>query len=706
MGSHSFRIGVDIGGTFTDVVLMLANGTTHIAKVVSTSEAYERGILEAVEQLLKTAERLASDCTEVVHGTTVATNAILQRSGARTGLLTTQGFRDVLELRRIRMPEQYNLMWQKPVPLVERYLRREVVERVEASGAVRVPLDRASVEASLGELMAEGIESLAICLIHAYANGAHEQAVAAMVRQLAPQLPLSISSDLLPEMREYERTSTTVVNAYVMPIVQRYLASLERGLQAHGVLAPVLMMQSNGGIMAASVAREKPMHIIESGPAAGVMAALQVASRMGIDNLITMDIGGTTAKASLIEAGAPSYASEYDVGAGISQASRLSKGGGYTLRAPTLDIAEVGAGGGSIVWVDGGGALHVGPQSAGSNPGPACYGQSGEASTLTDAMLLLGYLPETGIAGGAVPLDRERAEQALRGGVASPLGMEVMSLAYGVFQLGVSNMTRAIRSVTTERGKDPRDFTLFAFGGNGGLFAAEMARELDISRVMIPPSSGLFSAFGLLFAEVEHHLVRTMLGRTAELAPALVTQQWQALEAEALEVLQREGYTAQQVDLQYSADLRYVGQNYELRVPWPGSARSTDRAQLARLAEAFEAAHAQTYGHGGVDQQIELVNLRLVATGHAEIPRFPSQLRVVHAARRTDMQSARPAYFGPVHGWLPARVISRADVSATPQPGPIIIEELDATILVPPEVEVSLNQWGCVMMTPTQRDRP
>ncbi len=348
MGANGFRIGVDIGGTFTDVVLMFADGTTHIsvsafasftaqpiphAKVVSTSGAYERGILEAVKRLLESAALQACDCTEVVHGTTVATNSILQRSGALTGLLTTQGFRDVLELRRIRMPEQYNLVWQKPVPLVERYLRREVQERIEASGAVRVPLAADSVEEALRELMDQGVESLAVCLINAYANNVHEQAIADIVRRQAPELHISISSDLLPEMREYERTSTTVVNAYVMPIVQSYLVSLGRGLQAYGVQAPLLMMQSNGGIMAATVAWEKPISL-ESGPAAGVMAALHVASRIGMDNLITMDIGGTTAKASLIEAGVPSYTSEYEVGAGISQASRLSKGGGLYVACP------------------------------------------------------------------------------------------------------------------------------------------------------------------------------------------------------------------------------------------------------------------------------------------------------------------------------------------------------------------------------------
>ena len=577
--STRYSIGVDIGGTFTDVVLISESGQVRIAKGLSTPGAFDRGIADILQELLLRESIDSTDCELFVHGTTVATNAIIERKGARTGLITTKGFRDVLELRRIRIPKLYDLTWQKPKPLVERYLRLEVTERMTHRGEVNTPLDEQSVVRAVAELQRLGAESVAVCLLNSYANPAHERAVCEIIRRLAPNMEVTISSEVLAEMREYERTSTSVINAYLMPVVRRYVASLERTLCTQGFKAPLLLMQSNGGAMTAELGCEQPMHIIESGPAAGVVASYKLARRIGIDNAVTLDIGGTTAKASLIEQGELTYADEYDVGGGFSRGGQLQRGGGYVLRAPTLDISEIGAGGGSIVWIDSGGALQVGPKSAGASPGPVCYGHGGTEPTLTDACLVLGYLGSDGLAGGAVRLDRDAAETALRLQIADPLKMSVTDLAAGVVRIAVSNMTRAIRSVSIERGKDPRDFDLIAFGGNGGLFAAAVARELSLKKIIIPPAAGIFSGFGLLYSDLEHHFTQTMLGKIDALDPDVVTARWARLEEEAIAILGREGFAPERCRLQRFGALRYFGQTHELSIPWPPG--PVDRASPA-----------------------------------------------------------------------------------------------------------------------------
>ena len=694
MAERAFAVGVDIGGTFTDVVLIEGDGAVHVAKGISTPEAFERGILRILHNLLEELKLPAQRCNALVHGTTVATNAIIERKGALTGLITTRGFRDVLELRRIRVPRLYDLTWEKPVPLVERYLREEVIERITHDGRVHVPLDVRSVREALARLQRWNVASIAVCLINAYANPAHEEAVREIIAREAPGIDVCISSEILREMREYERTSTAVINAYVKPVVKRYVASLSTGLEQEGFRSPLLMMQSNGGVMSAELACEQPIHIIESGPAAGVVAALNLARETGFADAVALDIGGTTAKASLIERGRLAYASECEVGGGFSRSGKLAKGGGYALRAPTLDISEIGAGGGSIVWLDRGGALQVGPASAGARPGPACYGTGGTQPTLTDACLLLGYLDAAGLAGGSVPLDRNRAEVALREQVAKPLGMNLVELCFGVFRIAVSNMTRAIRSVSTERGKDPRDFTLIAFGGNGGLFAAAIARDLELPRIIIPPASGIFSAFGLLSSDLEHHFTQTMLGRTGRLDAELVEARWQALEAEALQTLAREGYARERCRLQRYGELRYYSQTHELPVRWPAGPATGEL--LARLASAFEDAHEQAYGHRGRDGIVELVNLHLVASGVPDTPRVPQQRRL--ARERKAAAGERPAYFGPDAGWLATCLLGREALGLEPRRGPIVVQEFDATLVVPPDYRVTLDAHSNVVM--------
>jgi N-methylhydantoinase A len=687
---QGFRVAVDIGGTFTDIVFLDADGRRHVKKVSSSVEDYARAIVDGLREVFEENGLRGGDVIEVLHGTTVASNALLELRGVRTGLITTRGFRDVLEIRRLRMPRLYDLTWEKPPTLVERRLRQEVDERIDVRGKVQRPLDDGEVERVLDGLLAQKIEALAVCLLNSWANPAHEARIKAIVQRRAPGLPLCLSSEVLPEIKEYERTSTTVINTYVLPIVQRYLAALRTGLDAIGVRGPLLIMQSNGGLMTDAAAAERPMHIIESGPAAGVVGAQALATRIGLGKLITFDMGGTTAKASLVEDGAISRATEYQVGGGIMHGSRLLTGAGYLLRVPAIDLAEVGAGGGSIVWRDAGGALQVGPRSAGASPGPLCYDLGGSEPTVTDANVILGYLNPAALAGGAVKLNAAHAHEVFQERVAEPMGLPLAEAAYGAHLIAASNMMRAIRAVSSERGRDPREYALFAFGGNGPLFAARMARELEMTRVVIPPAPGLFSAFGLLYSEVEHHYVRTWRRRTRGLDAAELAEAFGRLEDEARSQLAAEGFSGAAVRLERSADCRYQGQSFELTVPVTAS--------LA-IDEAFGREHERTYGHrAGPDEPVEIVSLRVVGRGLSDRPRVVDRPAADVAPRPAEAAAAmRRVYFGAQAGWLTTPILSRADL-ATPREGPAVVEEYDATCVVPPGARVALDAWGNIVM--------
>jgi N-methylhydantoinase A len=687
--SPRFRVAVDIGGTFTDIVFLDAEGRRHVKKVSSSVDDYARAIVDGLREVFEETGLSGRDVIEVLHGTTVASNALLELRGARTGLITTRGFRDVLEIRRLRMPRLYDLTWEKPPTLVERRLRVEVNERIDVRGTVQQPLDDADVERALDALLAQGIEALAVCLLNAWANPVHEAQIRAIVERRAPGVPLCLSSEVLPEIREYERTSTTVINTYVLPIVRRYLATLRTGLDGIAVRGPLLIMQSNGGLMTDEAAAARPMHIIESGPAAGVVGAQALARRIGLGKLITFDMGGTTAKASLVEDGAVSRATEYQVGGGIMHGSRLLTGAGYLLRVPAIDLAEVGAGGGSIVWRDAGGALQVGPRSAGAAPGPLCYDLGGTEPTVTDANVVLGYLSPSALAGGAVKLNAARAHEVFQERVAAPMGLPLAEAAYGAHLIAASNMMRAIRAVSSERGRDPREYALFAFGGNGPLFAAGMARALEMTQVVIPPAPGLFSAFGLLYAEVEHHYVRTWRRRTRELDPSELAAAFGRLEDEARAQLAAEGFAGAAVRIERSADCRYQGQSFELSVPVTGD---------TTVEGAFGREHERTYGHrAGPDEPVEIVSLRVVGLGLSDRPRVPDRSRALDPAPRTLPAATRRVYFGPGAGWLATPILSRADL-ATPREGPAVIEEYDATCVVPPGARAALDAWGNIVM--------
>lgn len=689
-----FRVGVDIGGTFTDIVFMDADGRVLVKKVSSSVGDYASAIIDGLALVFAEAGIDAGSIDQVRHGTTVASNAILERKGALTGLIGSKGFRDVLEIRTLRMPRLYDLTWSKPPPLVERYLRTTVDERVNAAGAVVKACDPADAEAAVQKLLGEGVEAIAVCLINSYANPANEFVVKAAIETLAPGLPYSISAEVLPEIREYERTSTTTINAYVKPVVGSYLASLQNGLAKAGVEAELLLMQSNGGLTPAETAKRLPMNIIESGPAGGVVGARFIGEAGGLGDLITFDMGGTTAKASMVEDGQYARADEFEVGGGILAGSRLLTGAGYKLKTQAIDLAEVGAGGGSLVWIDAGGALQIGPESAGASPGPVCYDAGGEAPTVTDANLVLGYLNPEALAGGSVTLNAEKARTVFADKVAMPLGLSPEDAALGAHRVAASNMIRAIKSVSTERGRDPRGYALFAFGGNGPMFACGMARELGIDKVIVPAAPGVFSAFGLLYADVEHHYSRTQrrLLRTSD--PAEIGALWAELEDEGRAQLAREGFPPERQTRRRTASMHYKGQTFELTVAAPDGA--IDASALEALAETFHREHETVYGHRASDDEpVELVTLRLLARGEPESAMQPG---APPADEATGGTTARRAYFGPDGGWLEAVLYGRSDLKESRQ-GPCIVEEYDATCVVPPGWSAVLDRFGNMVVT-------
>jgi N-methylhydantoinase A len=594
------------------------------------------------------------------------------------------------------MPRLYDIAWTKPPPLIERHLRVVVDERMDHRGEVVRPLDPADAEGAVRALLDQGVEAIAVCLLHAYANPAHERLIKEAVRRLAPGLPISISSEVLPEIKEYERTSSTAINAYITPVVARYVERLGRDLAGRGVRGPLLIMQSNGGLMTAEAAADRPMHIVESGPAGGVVGAQALARTIGLDNVITFDMGGTTAKAGIIERGAVSRTLEYQVGGGIMAGSRLLTGAGYLLKVPAIDLAEVGAGGGSIVRIDAGGAMTVGPESAGAAPGPVCYGAGGTEPTITDANLILGYLNPDYLVGGELRLDAALAQTVFEDRVARPLRLSLEQAAYGAHRIAAATMIRAIRAVSIERGRDPRDHALCAFGGNGPVFACAMARELGMRRIVVPPAPGLFSAFGLLYTDVEHHYGRTFRRLLRQLDLGALNAAWDELMTEARTQLEAEGFARARMRIQRQASLHYQGQSFDLTVPVPDGA--LDPAALGRLEGAFGQEHERTYGHrAGPEEPVELTEIRVIGQGIPERPLTPRALDLA-ADDRTASLPPRRAYFGPGPGWLVTPVIARAAL-VTPRDGPCIVEEYDATCVIPPGASAALDRMENIVIS-------
>ncbi|MBV8362295.1 MAG: hydantoinase/oxoprolinase family protein [Deltaproteobacteria bacterium] len=696
------RVGFDIGGTFTDVIIRADDGRIFTCKVLSILDRVGEDVAGAVRPVAR-----RDKIENFVHGTTVASNAVIEGTTARTALITTRGFRDELEMRGQRRPNIYDVNWERLPALIPRSLRLEVNERVLGDGSVEQPLDLAQARAIIEKLVAQQVEAIAVCLINSYLNPVHEQQLGRLLEEMAPRTVICLSSDIHPEIKEYDRASTTAINASLIPVVNRYLNRLEQTLSP--LSNRILVMQSNGGIMSAQAARRRPAYIIESGPAAGVLAAARLAAECGFGQVLSLDMGGTTVKACLIENGKPLEKPGGEIGAGVN-ATRLFGGGGHVVRVPSIDIVEAGAGGGSIAWLDDSGALRVGPRSAGAEPGPVCYGHGGTEPTVTDANVVLGYMNPKAIAGSTLEIHRDAAAAAIERHLAAPLGLNLLEVAYGITQVANSAMTRVLRAVTTERGRDPRGFTLLAFGGAGPIHAAALAEDIGISRLIVPLYPGLFSALGLLLADYRHDYIAAIASPLTMVSTDEILARYEQLKDRARSEMVAEGVDPAAIRFEQQVDLKYGYQMYEMTLPFPEVDSSNLGATLARL---FTDAHNQAYGYYR-DDPIELMSLRLRALASAASLTFAG-LAGRYSAESSDAtatspgspkvqeggtQHERQAFFGPAYGLLTTPLRSRFAIT-NPEPGPMIIEEPDTTVVVPPGWTVQRDGFGNLVLTRT-----
>ena len=688
------RIGVDVGGTFTDVVLHdPRSGALHVAKTLTTPGDLARAVMAGVDAVLAESGKRPSDVGALLHATTVATNAILERKGARTALLTTEGFRDVLILGRQKRYETYDLYFRKPAPLTRRRHVHEVRERVDADGNVVTPIDLESLDPVADRLLAEGIESAAIVFLHSYANPDHERAAAQRLAERAPGLAISVSCDVSPRIREYERSSTTVANAFVKPIVARYLDRLRETLTRRGFAAPLHVMQSNGGLVTPEVARDFPVRIVESGPAAGVLLARHVGRLESADRVLTFDMGGTTAKLGVVDDGEPAIASTFEVDTIDSR--RYS---GLPLSTPAIELLEIGAGGGSIASTDGR-TIRVGPESAGADPGPICYGGGGDRPTVTDANLALGYLDPGNFNGGAMTLDPEAAAAGLRRHIADPLGLSLEDAAWGVHAVANAGMERAMRVMSVERGRDPRRYVLVAFGGAGPVHAARIARALSIPRVIVPAAAGVGSAVGLLTADVRIDVTVTRAMTLEAGAGDRIAATYAELEALVAREAPRLGPAAPR--LSRYARLRQIGQGFEIGVDLPGG--PIDDEYVDRAIEAFHAAYERDYGYRDEASGVEAVDWCLAAT-FLDDATGPFEAAAVPRREDGRIDGVRRAYLPERAAWTDCRVLDRATLAreaaarAGGLPGPAIVEDPESTILALPGDRLSMSGRGDVIV--------
>jgi N-methylhydantoinase A len=677
------RVAVDIGGTFTDLVAQDEFGRVVVAKVLTTPLDHSEGVISAIAK----GRVDLRDTALFLHGSTIAINTVIERKGVKTALITTRGFRDVYEIGRSNRPDAYNLFFERPVPLVPRSLRREVTERMTARGEIHTPLNRAEAAAVVAELKNAGVQSIAVCLLHSYANPAHEEALGEIIASVYPEAYVTLSHRILREYREYERTSTTAVNAYVGPVVARYLGSLREHLRRQGFSGEVLVMQSGGGVMSLPTAVQMPVRMMESGPVAGVIGAAKVASALGHPQAISFDMGGTTAKVSLTRNGNAEISNHYYIG-GYNT--------GHPVMLPVVDIVEVGSGGGSIAWLDGAGGLKVGPVSSGALPGPACYGLGGTKPTVTDANLILGRLAEESFLGGEMRLDRSAAMAAVQDHVAEPLEMDINQAAVAIVRIANAHMALALRAVSVERGQDPRDFCLVASGGAGPLHGCTLARELKIPLVIIPRLPGQFSAWGMLVCDLRQDYVQTLLRDYATVAPEEIQSALTELLNAGLAALGDEGnrsVTASAIDCRLA--LRYRGQEYTVAVPLSGT--SFTAADREPAAARFHELHRLLYGHAAPEEALELVGLRV--TVHRDIEKarsFAAQAGFLFDIPQSKAsQPQRKVYMGERHGILDTPVYRRADLPLGAKfDGPAIIEEPASTTVVLPNDHVEVAQTG------------
>ena len=674
------RLGIDIGGTFTDLVLMdEASGETVGLKTPSTPRDPAQGVLNGIAELVERHGADPKGITYFVHGTTIALNTVIERSGAATGLLVTKGFKDLLEIGRLRLPDPTNYFVQKVTPLVPRRLVREIDERLLANGRVYKPLDPTDLERATRELVALGVEAVAICFMHAYKSDRHEREAAAHLRAAFPGLYVTASSEIWPQQREFERATVTVINAHIGDRMDRYFGRLERNLGEIGVPATILTTKSNGGVMTARSASASPVETLLSGPAAGVMGARYVGHRSGAERLITLDIGGTSADVSIID-GDVVYATENQVG-------------DFPVFMPAVDISSIGAGGGSIAWVDQSGLLKVGPKSAGADPGPACYGRGGTQPTLTDAYVTLGLIRPENFLGGRLSLDASLAEAAL-GGVGERLGLSARETAASVIEVTSANMYAQFMPLMARRGVDPRDFALFPFGGAGPTHACLLAREVGVKRVFVPRSPGTLSALGSLVTDIKSDFIKTLYADVGRFSLAELDREFRSLEVSAQEWLSAQRATTTGQVMLRSADMRYKGQSFDIAVPL--TAAFSEAADLDAIRAPFHRIYERVYGFSDPDAPVEIINARVTivgttpkpvatplrADGNAGQPAEPSGRREI-LEHRTPVEAA-------VYEW------DRLGVGATFQ-GPAVVEAVDTTVYLPSGFAASLDRWGNIV---------
>lgn len=687
----AWRVGIDIGGTFTDVAMVEEqSGRIGIAKVLTTPRDFGQGVINGITQGLERYGIAAADVSLLSHATTVVTNALLEKKGARAGFIATRGFRDILELRRSSRPDLYDLFQDGPAILIPRRHRYEITERIDAQGEVVIPLADDELPALIDAIRAEKLETIAVSLMFSFLNDAHERRIGAALRAALPGVGVFLSCEVLPEIREFERASTTGVCAYVGPLLASYLERLSQATQALG-LPSLMVMGSSGGVFDIAEGLRMPAMAVESGPAAGVIAAQLAGRQLGRPDLISFDMGGTTAKASVIVNGEVSVTAEYEVG-GAANTKRWMHGTGHPIRVPVIDLAEVSAGGGSIAWVDPGGSLKVGPHSAGADPGPAAYGGGGTFPTVTDANVVLGLLDRDALLDGALKIDSPAAERAITDHVANRYNLTAAEAASRIIEVVNSNMAQALRIVSVERGHDPREFSLIAFGGAGPVHAVALAEELAIPEVIIPPAPGAFSALGLVATDLKRDYSRTLYADLGTVEASRVGDAIAAMETAGAAMLEAARVPAERRALLRQADVRYRRQAYELTIPVADG--PITRESLDALAEQFHVKHAQTYGHANRNEPVQLVNLRLTALG-----RLPDLKLTQHADPGSARLRQRSVWF-PTTGFVDTPVHWRNGLTpGTNILGPAIIEALDSTTVLPPGWQALVDDLGYLRLT-------
>ena len=691
------RLGVDIGGTFTDLALVDEDtGQQTTFKVSSTPSDYSAAVVDAIKALSTEHGIAPSSLTFLSHATTVVTNAILESKGARAALITTDGFRDVLEIRRQSRAKLYDIFQPPPQVIIPRHLRLEVSERVDAYGDIYKPLDESELVPIVAFLRAHEVKAIAVSLLFSFLNPVHEQAIGKILRRELPEVRTFLSSEVLPEMREYERTSTVAVCAYVAPVLEGYLNRLNDFL-ATDDYPPLYLTGSSGGVFNVDEGLRVPAMLTESGPAAGVTASVALGKVLGLNQLISFDMGGTTAKASLIHNGEVSITTEYEVG-GSGNVRRWLQGTGYPIKVPVVDLAEVSAGGGSIAWLDDAGGLRVGPQSAGAAPGPACYGLGGQNPTVTDADAVLGYLDPGHFLGGRMPLSLDSASAAIKRVVGEPLGLELMQAAQGIVDIVNSNMADAIRMISIERGHDPRDYSLVAFGGAGPVHAGRIGEELGIKKVIIPPNPGVFSAMGLVCTDLKRDYVRSLYTLLdVEGVDDRMRQVYRDITSEARDMLSRSGIPQENWNFRYYLDIRYGNQAYELTVPVESS--EIEEGALDAIAERYHAQHFTTYDYNAPDEPIQLVNMRASAIGKFGADFIAPRISSANGSKDISPRSHREVYFKEL-GQTSCPVYDRGDLSAGAEiEGPAVIQESSSTVIVYPGQRAAATEFGTIEIT-------